>query len=165
MTQQRLSNLFLISQRKPKSSSSLFFRNLAAYLLAYMRIYHASTQRFPVTNTIWIWSSSSQSSQQGQFGSHLSDLGASHKKCSFNFAAGSGRCDPNCPCWDDWEEDDQDSKRKRKFNLLVTTQKQNRHMNLHLYQLHYKKELKSQMDCKTLQTWNLFTKSKPDVEC
>ncbi|KAH9792731.1 hypothetical protein KPL71_004253 [Citrus sinensis] len=24
------------------------------------------------------------------------------------------RCDPNCPYWDDWEEDDQDSKRKRK---------------------------------------------------
>ncbi|KAH9734753.1 hypothetical protein KPL71_017488 [Citrus sinensis] len=21
-------------------------------------------------------------------------------------APGSGRCDPNCPCWDDWEEDD-----------------------------------------------------------
>ena len=27
---------------------------------------------------------------------------------------GSGRCDPNCPCWDDWEKDDQDSKRKKK---------------------------------------------------
>ena len=21
-------------------------------------------------------------------------------------APGSGMCDPNCPCWDDWEEDD-----------------------------------------------------------
>lgn len=29
-------------------------------------------------------------------------------------APGSRRCDPNCPCWDNWEEDDQDSKRKRK---------------------------------------------------
>ncbi|XP_024042795.1 uncharacterized protein LOC127900656 [Citrus sinensis] len=29
-------------------------------------------------------------------------------------APGFGRCDPNCPCWDDWEKDDQDSKRKRK---------------------------------------------------
>ena len=28
---------------------------------------------------------------------------------------GSGNCDPDCPCWDDWEEDDDYvSKRKKK---------------------------------------------------
>ena len=27
---------------------------------------------------------------------------------------GSGNCDPDCPCWDDWEEDDVGLQRKRK---------------------------------------------------
>ena len=29
-------------------------------------------------------------------------------------APGSGNCDPDCPCWDDWEEDDFVSRRKTK---------------------------------------------------
>ncbi|KAH9769349.1 hypothetical protein KPL71_011964 [Citrus sinensis] len=27
---------------------------------------------------------------------------------------GSGNCDPDCPCWDDWEEDDVEPQRRRK---------------------------------------------------
>ncbi|KAH9684941.1 hypothetical protein KPL70_013742 [Citrus sinensis] len=29
-------------------------------------------------------------------------------------APGSGMCDPNCPCWDDWEDDDYATTRKKK---------------------------------------------------
>ena len=37
---------------------------------------------------------------------------------------GSGMCDPNCPCWDDWEEDDDyaTKKKPKKKKPLVSCQ-------------------------------------------
>ncbi|XP_052297060.1 uncharacterized protein LOC127902256 [Citrus sinensis] len=33
---------------------------------------------------------------------------------------GSGNCDPDCPCWDDWEEDDVEPQRRRKPKKKIT---------------------------------------------
>ncbi|KAH9763270.1 hypothetical protein KPL70_001102 [Citrus sinensis] len=55
---------------------------------------------------------------------------------------GSGNCDPDCPCWDDWEEDDVEPHRRRKqkrkyLKLRAHTTNLNHLIILHHHELHY----------------------------